>query len=185
MTIEARPSRRTLAAPSSTLPERCQRRQSLEARFERQQHGVAQMHAGDGVGEHVGEQQALIDFVPVLGAQRQLRFALQRRALGHQARVGDRGALTQCVGAQEARTLFGERVVDARRVDPQKSLARFARAGKKAVGRRCSSAERSARAGRRSRSSHAERQKRQKRSLSVARSALASGRSFEFISRAH
>ncbi|MEJ2174877.1 MAG: hypothetical protein P8Y76_08190 [bacterium] len=117
MTIDARPWRRTLAAPRSIS-----------------QHGVAQMHARGGIGKDVGEQQALIDLVTVLGAQRLLQLAFERGAIGHQARVGDRGALAQCVGTQMARALLGEDVIDVDCMNAQETLAGFAHNGEKLLG---------------------------------------------------
>ena len=76
---------------------RCARRAGISpAKFERvcarQQHGVAEMLAGDGVAEHMDEEQALIDLMAVLVALVEGVLPRQRFRIGNEARRRGGGA---------------------------------------------------------------------------------------------
>ncbi len=81
-------------------------------RRQRQQHGVAQVRAGRGIGEHVRQEQALRLFQAKLVALHARRLYGKRGIARQQARERRRGASAKLVGPQELRAPGGELVVD-------------------------------------------------------------------------
>ena len=72
-------------------------RQKFERVRARQQHGVGEMRAGDGVAEHMRQEQALIDLMPVLVALVEGVLPLQRFRIGNEARRGGGGGVASSV----------------------------------------------------------------------------------------
>ena len=102
----------------------------------RQQHGVAQMHAGVGVGQHMRQENALIDFDAVLLALHQLRFR-HRPACASASGPGTSfdGVVSEIVDAQEVVEIFGELAIDRIGMIGQKSFARIAAVQLNDIGR--------------------------------------------------
>jgi hypothetical protein len=94
------------------------------------------MHASLGIGQHMRQKDALIDFDAVFFRLQQRAFGIDLRARRRQARHQLGGEIRQVVDAGEFGEIFGELAIDGLGVVAEEIFTRIAARGENSIGRR-------------------------------------------------
>ena len=146
VTMAALPRRSTLRVAEIETAVGVEFFQLLRGFGPRQQHGVAKMPAAGFAGEHVGEENALIDLDAVFVALQVLGFGGDLRRASASARARHRLRRTPDLPAGRTASVMGQLVVEARRRGRARKRSRCSRAalenglGGVRFGRRCARA---------------------------------------------